>query len=321
MRALGRYLLAALVLLLARGRRHPALERPEFRPSARAEVLVLGLLGLATLASAAFVFVYFRGADTQWLAVALGVALAALGAASAVTSTRLVRQEKEVEPRPELGDPEKRQELVATAAAGVSGITRKRLLLTAAMGAVGALVAAFAVPALSLGPNAEKELTKSPWRRGRRLVDEDGDPLVAEEIAVGSVRTAFPEGADREQLPSPVVVVRIPEDELDLPSERRDWAPRGILAYSKICTHAGCAVALFRYPSFVAKSPKPALVCPCHYSTFDVARAGDVVFGPAGRALPQLPLDVDPDGNLVAGGDFSGRVGPAWWGVRKGKPS
>jgi quinol---cytochrome c reductase iron-sulfur subunit len=321
MRALGRYLVAGLVLLLARGRRKPRLEQTEFRASPRAELLVLALLGVATLASVGFAFVYFRGASTQWLGVALGIALAALGLASAVASKRLVPQDKELEPRPDLADPDKQREIVATVEEGVSGITRKRLLLTATAGAAGAVGAAFALPALSLGPNASSELTKSPWRRGRRLVDEDDQPLRADEIAVGSFRTAFPERADKEQLASSVMVVRIPEKDLELPSDRRTWAPMGILAFSKICTHAGCAVALFRYPTFPARSPKPALVCPCHYSTFDVAQAAKVVFGPAGRPLPQLPLEVDGQGYLVAGGDFSGRVGPAWWAVRKGKPS
>jgi ubiquinol-cytochrome c reductase iron-sulfur subunit len=321
MKTIWRYVVAGLLLLLARRRRKPTLEHPEFRASGRAELAVLGLLGAATAAAVAFAVVYFRSASTQWLGATLGVALAALGVASAVASKLLVPQHKELEPRPDLGRPEEQEELVATFAAGVGGITRKRLLLTAALGAVGAVATAFALPALSLGPNAENRLTLSPWRRGKRLVDERGEPLLAEEVAVGSFRTAFPEKVNREQLAAPVVVVRLPEDKLDLPAERRDWAPRGILAYSKICTHAGCAVALFRYPTFPKQSPKPALVCPCHYSTFDVARAAEVVFGPAGRPLPQLPLEIDENGYLVAGGDFSGRVGPSWWGVRKGRPS
>jgi ubiquinol-cytochrome c reductase iron-sulfur subunit len=76
-------------------------------------------------------------------------------------------------------------------------------------------------------------------------------------------------------------------------------------------------VSEFRYPLYDPTSPKPALVCPCHYSTFDVSTGGHRIFGPAGRALPQLPLEIDGEGHLVAAGDFSGRVGPSWWGVRK----
>jgi ubiquinol-cytochrome c reductase iron-sulfur subunit len=111
--------------------------------------------------------------------------------------------------------------------------------------------------------------------------------------------------------------VRLQRGDLDLPEGRDDWAPEGLLAYSKICTHAACAISLYRTPLYEPTAPKPALVCPCHYSTFDPATGGTVLFGPAGRDLPQLPLDVDSEGYLVAAGDFSGPVGPSWWGVRK----
>ena len=113
------------------------------------------------------------------------------------------------------------------------------------------------------------------------------------------------------------MVVRVDPRRLDLPPGREGWAPRGILAYSKICTHAGCAVSLYRAPHFEPTQPHPALVCPCHYSTFDPARGAKVEFGPAGRPLPQLPLAIDAGGALRAAGDFSGPVGPGWRGVRK----
>jgi ubiquinol-cytochrome c reductase iron-sulfur subunit len=90
------------------------------------------------------------------------------------------------------------------------------------------------------------------------------------------------------------------------------------MAYSKVCTHAGCAVSLFRYPTYEPTSSPPALVCPCHYSTFDVRKGAEVIFGPAGRPLPQLPLSIDANNNLVAAGSFDGNIGPAWWAVRKG---
>jgi len=117
-------------------------------------------------------------------------------------------------------------------------------------------------------------------------------------------------------LGAPLVVVRLAPAELALPDGRHGWAPGGILAYSKICTHAGCAISLYRVPTFAPVEPKPALVCPCHYSTFDPATGGTVTFGPAGRPLPQLPLLVDDRGYLRAAGNFSGPVGPSWWGVR-----
>jgi ubiquinol-cytochrome c reductase iron-sulfur subunit len=145
--------------------------------------------------------------------------------------------------------------------------------------------------------------------------------MSADDVERDTFYTAYPEGADRETLGAPLVVVRLEPAALNLPSGRNGWAPGGILAYSKICTHAGCAVALYRKPTFPDVQPQPALVCPCHYSTFDPATGGSVLFGPAGRPLPQLPLYVDPAGHLRAAGNFSGPVGPSWWGVRNRKPT
>ena len=114
-------------------------------------------------------------------------------------------------------------------------------------------------------------------------MDEQGKPILAAAVIEGSFLTAFPQGADKEDLGSPVVVVRVDPATLRLPPERAGWAPEGILAYSKICTHAACAISL--YP--LAAEPVdgvagPALVCPCHYSTFDVLDGGSVEFGPPG---------------------------------------
>ena len=109
-------------------------------------------------------------------------------------------------------------------------------------------------------------------------------------------------------------------EELKLPSGREGWAPEGILAFSKICTHAGCAINLYRYPLYPEAEPRPALVCPCHYSTFDPATGGGVIFGPAGRPLPQLPLAICSGGVLRAAGNFSAPVGPSWAGVRDHEP-
>ena len=173
---------------------------------------------------------------------------------------------------------------------------------------------------MSLGPAFDlASMARTPWRRGRRLVDEAGSPIPAAAVRPGEFLTAYPEGADPEQIGSPIILIRLDPAGLRLPAARRTWAPEGILAYSKICTHAGCAIALYRAPLFEPVEQPPGLVCPCHYSTFDPATGGTVVFGPAGRALPQLPLRIDRHGNLRAGGTFSGPVGPSWWGVRRGR--
>lgn len=283
----------------------------------RAELLVLALLCLTAAGAIAFVAVYFVGADTQLLGLTIGLAFAFGAAAAVIAAKAIVPLEIAVEERPLLAEPQKQEDAMEALEQPVEGITRKRLLATAAGGAGVALSGALVIPLVSLGPDANVLLAESPWRRGRLLVGEDDAPILADDIEVGSFLTAFPQGADKEALASPVVVVRVKPDELRLPPERSGWAPDGIMAYSKICTHAACAISLFRYPLYAPNSPGPALVCPCHYSTFDVLRGGDRIFGPAGRSLPQLPILIDDRRRLVAGGDFSGRPGPSWWGVRK----
>ncbi len=161
----------------------------------------------------------------------------------------------------------------------------------------------------------------TPWRRGRRLVDENGDPLRAADIEKGAFYTAFAEGADREEQSASLILVRLPESRLRLPAHLKGYDAKGIVAYSKICTHAGCAISMYRSPLFQPDEPQPALVCPCHYSTFDPATGGTVLFGPAGRALPMLPLEIDRSGNLRARGTFDEPVGPSWWGSRIWKPT
>jgi ubiquinol-cytochrome c reductase iron-sulfur subunit len=283
-----------------------------------AESLVLVLLAAATLAGLGFVALFVLEPDTQLLGLSLGLALALLGAALALAGRRLVSQETKVEPRPRYGNVAEAAAVRTDARAGFAGITRRRLLAGAAGIAGAGLTAAVAIPVAALGPGLEEQLRVSPWRAGRRLVNEEGLPIPAADVNEGSFLTAFPEGADHEELGSPVVLVRVASAELRLPAERATWAPDGILAYSKICTHAACAISLYRSPlSPSTQSRGPALVCPCHYSTFDVRDGGSVEFGPAGRALPQLPLQIDASGALTAAGPMSGPVGPAWWGDRR----
>jgi len=319
------WLIAAAVLVLGRG--DPPAREPEERivaagdPDRRAENVVLLLLLLATLAGAAFIVVYAldRLSDqTQWLGLSIGAAFALLALACTVIARRLVVTEEIAEPYPEESE-DAQQEIEQIVEESGSRFTRKRLVTVAGAGALGTIGAALLVPAASLGPLLHTgELYRVPWRRGRRLVDESGRALTAADIEEETFYTAYPEGADRELIGAPIVVVRLPLSEI---RDRKESAARGIVAYSKICTHAGCAVSLYRAPLFRPTEPRPALVCPCHYSTFDPSTGGTVVFGPAGRPLPMLPLETDAKGYLRAKGNFDGPVGPSWWGVRNRKAS
>jgi ubiquinol-cytochrome c reductase iron-sulfur subunit len=279
------------------------------------EGAVLALMAATALLALGFALLFVLDPDTQLLGATLGGALALLATTLVLAGKRLVPQETKVEERPRLADEAAVLDVAGKTGAGADGITRRRLLAGAAGVAGAGLTAAVAVPVVALGPGIDDQLSRTPWRAGRRLVDENGAPVAAAAIREGSFFTAFPEGTEKDDLDAPVVLVRVDPATLRLPAGRSGWAPEGILAYSKICTHAACAISLYRSPlSPTTQSRGPALVCPCHYSTFDVLDGGTVEFGPAGRPLPQLPLSIDAAGALRAAGPLTGPVGPSWWG-------
>lgn len=292
---------------------------PAGPPDRHAENWVLLLLGIAILWAVGFVVAYALfspgGLPNELLGICLGACMLFIAAALTVVARRLIVTEELEEAYPS-EHPKEQSELAQIVHESGSRFTRKRLLLGAAGAAAGAIGVAALTPALSLGPFWDTgPLDESPWRRGRRLVNVDDVPYRASDVEPETFYTAFPEGADKEFIASSLVVVRLDPSDIHLPPGREDWAPLGILAYSKICTHAGCAINLYRKPTFPAAEPEPALVCPCHYSTFNPATGATVTFGPAGRPLPQLPLMVDDLGYVRANGNFSARVGPSWWNV------
>ncbi|HEX5195003.1 MAG TPA: ubiquinol-cytochrome c reductase iron-sulfur subunit [Solirubrobacteraceae bacterium] len=340
---LGHWIVAALAFLFGRRQKHNAEEvaeeladdggrGPEDRdpetgrlvppgsPDRAAENVVLLLLVLAMLAGAGFIVVYamYKAPvlPNELLGICMGVALVSIGAALTIVGKRLVVTEELEEDYP-TADPEEQAKIVETVRDSGSRFTRKRLLLTAGAGAGGALGLAALTPVLSLGPIWDTApLERTPWYRGRRIVDDKGRPIAAADIEQKTFYDGFAEGWSKEDLSSLLIIIRLDPSELHLPAGRSGWAPRGILAYSKICTHAGCAIELYRKPTFPTVEPEPAFVCPCHYSTFNPADGAQVIFGPAGRPLPQLPVMIDGAGNLRSAGNFSARVGPSWWGVR-----
>jgi quinol---cytochrome c reductase iron-sulfur subunit len=298
----------------------PDLRERDVGADPRAEVAVAVLLVAGGLLALAFAVLIAAHPQTQLLGATLAAGLACIGAALALASRRVVPRETDVERRHPVPD-EVDEALTGELRSGAAGISRRRLLTGAAGVAGVGLAGAFVLPLTALGPSLGDAPNESPWRRGRRLVDPEGKPLRAADIGIGSMWNALPAGDTEalEDITAPVVVVRVDPRTLDLPADRRDWAPNGILAFSQICTHAACSVTLFRYPVDEQTSKPPALVCPCHYSTFDVRRGAVPVFGPAVRALPQLPLAVDGEGFLIANGPLSGSVGPSYLNVNKPK--
>jgi ubiquinol-cytochrome c reductase iron-sulfur subunit len=183
----------------------------------------------------------------------------------------------------------------------------RRGLLVKLLGLGAATVgAALLIPIRSLGPNPGRKLLTTPWRPGRRLVTESGEPLRPGDLEVNAIVTVFPEG-DRSPGDAQTVLIRLPDGANRPKPGREGWTVEGCIAYSKVCTHAGCPVGLY-------EADTHRLVCPCHQSLFEVADGARPSFGPATRSLPQLPLEVDEDGHLRASGDFSDPIGPAWWG-------
>jgi ubiquinol-cytochrome c reductase iron-sulfur subunit len=296
-----------------------SVEKVTATTDARAESAVIFLMGAAVLLFAGFCALYIVYDNTQLLGLTIGGGLLLVAFASVIAGKRIVPQETAVEERPRFDVDESTREQVADLVTDAGRPISRRRLLGAATAAAGAgLGTALVAPLASLGPTIGTSIKKTPWRDGVRLVDEFNKPLSAEDIHPKGFVTAFPEGANHKDLGSPVVVVQVQPSEIVPDPNRAGWAPEGILAFSKICTHAACAVALYRAPLYEPTTRRgPALVCPCHYSTFDVTRGAKVIFGPAGRPLPQLPLRIGSGRQLLAAGGFSGNVGPAWWGVRK----
>jgi ubiquinol-cytochrome c reductase iron-sulfur subunit len=320
-------LLSGVVLLLGRRRRPPHPDAHLLPPMERqppAETAAIALLFLAALCAAAFPVIYFVRAipaKTQYLGLSIGLALLLLAAALIVAAQSVIPTEELAHEYPPDEHEEDEDYVAGLVEESGKGFTRRGLFKLGLFSAGGALGVAAVIPAVSFGPLGVKEFYGTPWRKGRRLVDENDVPLRAADIHEKALYTAFPEGADKEEQGSALVVVRLPRSSLKLTGRVEGYDADGVVAYSKLCTHAGCAISLYRAPLFAPDELRPALVCPCHYSTFDPADGGSVTFGPAGRRLPMLPLSIDVKGELRARGNFDSPVGPSWWGVRERRPS
>jgi ubiquinol-cytochrome c reductase iron-sulfur subunit len=235
------------------------------------------------------------------------------------------------ERHPAASTPEDRKATVAALTTGIeeSGIGRRPLIRNSLLGAVGLLGLPAVVLLRDLGPTPGQVaatgagLEHTIWTRGMRVArDVIGTPIRPSDMELGDLINAEPaaifetdehgehliEGAELQvtKSKSAVILVRMEPDEI-IPGEgRENWSVDGILCYSKICTHVGCPISLYERTTH-------HLLCPCHQSTFDLGDSGRVVFGPAARALPQLPLTVDDEGYLVARSDFTEPVGPSFW--------
>lgn len=268
----------------------------------RATAVVAGSF-LATFLSGVGLFVlYWLGGQTQLEAVLVAIAVGGIGVGLVVWSHWLMPADDLIEERhPIQSDPEAREQVVSA----LGEVGRRRFLLLLICGAFAGLGAALVLPLLSLGPAPGRSLFETSWKKGSRLVDAQGNVVHAADLPPEGIVTVFPDNAPL-AADSQAILLHVDPSQLQLAGDAATWAPNGFICYSKLCTHAGCPVGLFR-------AETGDLVCPCHQSTFAAYRGAIPTAGPAVRPLPQLPLQLNADGTFSALGDFPEPVGPSFW--------
>src|SRR5215467_5273043 len=269
----------------------------------RAERLVAALFILSVLASIGFVAAY----------VGLEVAFGAL-AVGAVIWIRYLMPDVELteERKPLASSRQQRAEFEETFTEGAeaSGFAKRPLLRRTLIAASVALAVPPIVVLRDLGPLPGTSLRHTVWRRGMRLlVYGPNTPLRPADFAIpGQMITVVPDGYQDNLdalAKATTIILKFAPGQLQSPTNL-NWTVDGIVAYSKICTHVGCPVALYEQTTH-------HILCPCHQSTFDATRGAQVIFGPAARPLPQLPLGTDAQGYLIAASDYREPVGPSFW--------
>ena len=305
----------------------------------RAERQVATLFGLSTVFTLLFCVSYFvfdvgdnpseilgLGASNVALGLCMGLALLCIGIGTIHWALKLMGDHEIIEYRhPVASSPEDREETIKVLKQGAeeSGIGRRPLIRNSLLGALGALGLLAIIPLRDLGPLPGDKLYHTVWKKGMRVVqDVDGAPIRPADMEIGQLVNGEPEiffeenaegepeveGVElqTEKAKAAVIIVKMQPDDITPYKNRENWGVDGVLCFSKICTHVGCPISLWEQQTH-------HLLCPCHQSTFDLADNAKVVFGPAARALPQLPLDVDDEGYLIARSDFKEPVGPSFW--------
>jgi len=305
----------------------------------RAERQVAGMFLGSVLFAVLFVVAYFSfdigeepdmvlgiGASNLFLGLFMGLSLLGIGVGAIQWSRKLMSDVEIVEMRhPAASSEEDRAEALDALQQGVedSGIARRPLIRNTLLGALAIFPVPLVVLLRDLGPLPGTALEETVWTEGMRVVNDiSGTPIRPSDVEIGQLVNAAPaiffeRDAEGERVMSEhevliaktkaaVILVRMAPAEITPAAGRENWGIDGILCYSKICTHVGCPIALWEQQTH-------HLLCPCHQSTFDLADNGRVIFGPAARAVPQLPLAVDSEGYLIATQDFDEPVGPSYW--------
>jgi len=296
----------------------------------RAERQVATLFGISALGTLITLVVYFAvkfdtpmsfaeymtrlRISTEGLGMGLFLALFGIGAGAVHWAKTLMPDEERVEERHLLRGSDADRDAAVTIlkeGAAESGLGRRPLIRNSLIGALVLVPLPAVVLLRDLGPLPGDDLSTTMWTAGTRiLTDPQGRPIKPADMQIGSIVHIVPEGLDKvpdyleQKAKAAAILLRL--DPADLDPKSQPGAYEGIVAYSKICTHMGCPVALYEQQTH-------HLLCPCHQSTFDVTQDCKVIFGPAKRPLPQLAITVDADGYLVAKHGFTQAVGPSFW--------
>ncbi|GAB3418905.1 ubiquinol-cytochrome c reductase iron-sulfur subunit [Flindersiella endophytica] len=307
----------------------PRITDVDDKAAKRAERQVAGIFGLAALLLVAFVVAYFAvpkeasflglGASNLALGVTIGLALLLIGVGAVQWARRLMADQEIVEERHSASSTsEDRAEALDILQQGAdeSQIGRRSLIRRTLIGALALLGLPPIILLADLGPLPGNKSAHTIWRRGTRILNDiTFRPLKPEDLELGALVNAVPanlldleEGKERNnaRAKSQVLLIRMSPNEIKARENRKTWTVDGIMCYSRVCTHVGCPVNLYERITHHT-------LCPCHQSTFDLSDNGRVVFGPAARSLPQLPIMVDSDGYLVAQSDFTEPIGPSYW--------
>jgi ubiquinol-cytochrome c reductase iron-sulfur subunit len=261
------------------------------------EAAIASVLFVAILGSAIFIASYFVTANRLFEGLGLAIATAGFCAAAVGWAFWILPDEQVIDEIPYPSSAQERAAQSSETAEGLREVTRSRALIALLGAALGSFACALILPIRSLGLDPDRRLFGTQWRKGSALVRDDGRLIRVTDLNVDAAVTVFPQNAIGDAQ-SVATLIRV--------AENTPGTAGGYMAYSRLCTHAGCPVALYR-------ASTKELLCPCHQSLFNVLANGAVVSGPADAPLPRLPIEIDSGGLLRATGDFPEPVGPGFW--------